>query len=50
MPHNLPDSKAISMYLSGYRINKETKDLIPNYNNFFDSSEIHKLFYFQILF
>ncbi len=37
---SLPDSKAISMYLSGYRINKETKHLIPNYNKSFDHSSI----------
>jgi hypothetical protein len=34
--HNLPEPKAISMYLSGYRIDTDTKKLIPAYNRFFD--------------
>jgi len=38
--HNLPDPKAISMYLSGYRIDSATKKLIPGYNRFFDRSPV----------
>jgi len=38
--HNLPDPKAISMYLSGYRMDLATKKLIPQYNRFFDNGEL----------
>ncbi len=34
--HELQDDVAYSMYLSGYRINEETKSVIKNYNPIFD--------------
>jgi hypothetical protein len=34
--HVLPEVRAISMFLSGYRISEETKQLLPNYTSFFD--------------
>jgi len=34
--HELPDEKAMSMYLSGYRINDEVKLIIENYNDLFN--------------
>lgn len=49
--HSLPERKAISMFLSGYRINSKTKELILNYNQFFDNPDIVNYFksrsYFQ---
>jgi hypothetical protein len=36
----LSEDKAISMFLSGYRINDETRNLIKNYNSFFDQLPI----------
>lgn len=38
--HDMPEVKAIPMYLSGYRINDETKKLIPDYNRFFDKPAV----------
>lgn len=36
--HRLFEDKAISMFLSGYRIDEETRKLIKDYNTFFDRS------------
>lgn len=41
---NLPDPKAISMYLSGYRIDSATKKLIPEYNHFFNRNPIENYY------
>lgn len=38
MDHHLSTEKALSMYMSGYRINKSTRSLIGNYNEIFDSN------------
>jgi len=38
--HELRDEKAIAMFLSGYRIDKNTKDLIPNYKQLFEHSQL----------
>ncbi len=34
--HFLPEVRAISMFLSGYRINEATRNLIENYSSFWD--------------
>ncbi len=41
---------AISMYLSGYRISNATKKLIPDYNKFFDNSELHNYYESRTMF
>jgi len=42
--HNLPQAKAISMYLSGYRVDPATKQLIPEYNSFFDHGSFYNYY------
>jgi len=37
--HNLSAEKALSMYLSGYRVNESTRSLIENYNAIFDGNK-----------
>lgn len=40
--YNLFDNDAIAMHLAGYRIDDDTKDLIRNYNQYFDKPTIIK--------
>jgi hypothetical protein len=42
--YGLQDEKAISMFLSGYRIDERTKSLIKNYNEIFDRSKFVNYF------
>jgi hypothetical protein len=37
--HHLSTEKALSMYLSGYRVNESTRSLIGSYNEIFDSNK-----------
>jgi hypothetical protein len=39
MDHHLSTEKALSMFLSGYRINESTRSLINNYNEIFDGNK-----------
>ncbi|AWI26214.1 hypothetical protein [Flavobacterium pallidum] len=43
-PHLMPEVKAIPMYLSGYRVNEQTRKLIPDYNRFFDKPALDGYF------
>lgn len=42
--NNLSNEKAISMFLSGYRINAKTKELIKDYNHFFNRKSMLNYF------
>lgn len=48
--HRLSIDHAISMFLSGYRINIETKQLIGNYNRFFDRHPLVNYFESRTIF